>query len=215
MKSKNIITGVGMLFCLVFFNLPHAAGQSRRGDHERVREEKEAADKGNCRIIRHPMLVKDCWIRKIRNGGGDKNFYGAKLSRMSLYQANLTEARLYNADLTEADLTEANLTKAELNGANLTKALLNGANLTEADLTEANLTKADLSTGRIIWNAVGANLTGAELDDADLTGADLTGAILTNARLDGAILTGAIVSRSTTQGIDFEDWKRRGAIVKD
>ncbi len=213
MKSKNIIIGVGMLLCLVFFNLPDAAGQSRR-DSERVRQEKEDADKGKCWVIRHPMFARDCWARKIKNGGGDKNFHFAKLSRMSLYGANLTEALLSQADLTEANLTEANLTKAQMIGANLTKAMLNGTNLTEANLKAVNFTKADLSIG-MVWNPVGAILTGAELDDADLTGADLTGADLTNARLDGAILTGAIVSRSKTKGIDFEDWKSRGAIIRD
>ncbi|MCC6727623.1 MAG: pentapeptide repeat-containing protein [Saprospiraceae bacterium] len=233
MKSKHIITGVGMLLCLVFFNLPDAAGQSTLNS-KRVRQEQEDADKGKCWVIRHPLFARDCWARKIKNGGGDKKFPFAKLSRMSLYRANLTEALLTEADLTEANLTEANLTeallsvanltkavlngtnltKAVLNGTNLTKAELNGANLTEARLHSANLTKADLSNG-MVWYPVGANLTGAELNDADLTGADLTGADLTNARLDGAILTGAIVSRSKTKGIDFEDWKSRGAIIRD
>lgn len=156
MKSKHIITGVGMLFCLVFFNVPDAAGQS---------SDDFAIGEGDCLNVIHPGNISYCWMLKIKNGV-KKDFYEAQLSRMSLYRAKLTRANLAHASLDGADLTEADLTKAELY-------------------------------------------------KADLTGANLTGAILTNARFDSAILTGAIVSRSKTKGINFEDWKKRGAIIRD
>jgi hypothetical protein len=61
----------------------------------------------------------------------------------------------------------------------------------------------------------GANLSGAKLLKADLTGANLTEADLTNADLSEAILTNAAVSRKTTKGVNFADWKKRGGIIVD
>ena len=50
----------------------------------------------------------------------------------------------------------------------------------------------------------------AKSGEKDLTGADLTGADLT-----GADMSDAIVSRSTTEGVDFNDWISLGGIVVD
>ena len=54
----------------------------------------------------------------------------------------------------------------------------------------------------------------------DLTGVDLTGAVLieadlTDADLTDADLMGAFVSKSTTKGVDFNDWIARGGRVMD
>lgn len=61
----------------------------------------------------------------------------------------------------------------------------------------------------------GANLRGIKLINANLTEANLIEADLTNADLSQAILTNATVSRKTTKGVNFADWKKRGGIVVD
>gem|GEM_PF-6291909 len=154
MKSKHIITGIGMLICLVFFNVQDAAGQDCGG--------------------KHPSYSSMCWSLKVRSG--DKE---------------LRMARLSNEDLSRIDLR--------------------GANLPGAHFTNSNLSNANLSNARLI----GARMAGADLTGADLSGADLSGTDLTRANLTKANLTGAIVRRSSTKGINFDDWKKRGAIVLD
>jgi serine/threonine-protein kinase len=59
------------------------------------------------------------------------------------------------------------------------------------------------------------NLTGAWLTGANLSRANLAGANLRFADLTRANLTGAMVSRSTTKGVDFDDWQKRGGTVVD
>ena len=59
------------------------------------------------------------------------------------------------------------------------------------------------------------DLTWAKLTGAKLTGAILAGADLTGAKLTGADMSDAIVSRSTTEGVDFNDWISLGGIVVD
>jgi uncharacterized protein YjbI with pentapeptide repeats len=163
----------------------------------------------------------------------------ADLTGANLTNADLSKARLIGANFTGADLTgvkvkltdfrDTDLTKAKLAGVNLrpfvffsyspkmhqadlTNAKLAGVRWTSPDLSEANLTGADL-TGAVF--ATGSDLTKANLTKANMSRANFSGADLTGATLTDAILTGATVSRSTTKGIDFEDWKKRGGIVVD
>jgi hypothetical protein len=87
---------------------------------------------------------------------------------------------------------------------NLSGAFLKGADLKNKSLEKVNLTGANL---------IGANLHESKLNKANLSNANLTGADLTYANLTDTTLTGAKVSRKTTKGIDFDNWKKRGAIV--
>jgi uncharacterized protein YjbI with pentapeptide repeats len=86
------------------------------------------------------------------------------------------------------------LSNANLRAADLTRAGMGKANLTYSIIGEANLSYANLS---------GADLTSANLVETDLTGANLTDAILIDAK----------VSKSSTKGVDFDEWKKRGGIV--
>lgn len=87
---------------------------------------------------------------------------------------------------------------------NLFEAFLRDAYLKNVNLEKVNLANANLN---------GANLSETKLIKADLTKANLSKADITNADLSGAILTNAIVSRKTTKGVDFDDWKKRGGKV--
>lgn len=87
------------------------------------------------------------------------------------------------------------------------------------DLKDAYLAGADLHD----LNLNGADLKGAVLDRANLKGADLSGAKmqsasfrtadLTGAKLEGATLTDAKIYKSNTIGVNFDEWKARGAVV--
>lgn len=117
---------------------------------------------------------------------GDKYLSEAILSGVNLSKVNLNEANLKRANLREMNLSGANLSGADLTSASLSGANLNGANLNDAFLKYAFLSEADLS---------GANLSGANFRNSDLSE--------------------AVVSRSTTKGVNFDDWKKRGGIVTD
>lgn len=93
---------------------------------------------------------------------------------------------------------------AKAGNKNLFEAFLRDAYLKNLNLEKVNLANANLN---------GADLSGAKLIKANLSKANLTKANLTNADLNGTILTNATVSRKTTKGIDFEDWKKRGGKV--
>jgi uncharacterized protein YjbI with pentapeptide repeats len=151
MKSKHIITGVGMLFCLAFFNLPDAAGQ-------------------DCGLV-HPSKVVDCWMNKIKRRTTtdlpNAKFTNADLTRATLFTYNLSGADLSGANLSNATLTGANLTNADLRGANLTNVRLNKTNLSGADLRGANLTNVSIVS--TIWtDAIVSRSTTKGIDLVDV-----------------------------------------------
>lgn len=155
---------------------------------------------------------RNCWVKKAKSG-----------------ELNLAGAYLSEADLTSVDLRDANL-----NGANLSRAVLAKCILTRATLKKANLSGANLGLSPAVdmngfTSKAGADLTHADFNGADLSGADFRGAELYRTHFGGANLIGAnfsgannfdtaywstaTVSLSTTKGVDFGLWERRGGVV--
>jgi uncharacterized protein YjbI with pentapeptide repeats len=171
---------------------------------------------------------------------GDRDFYCADLTGISLVGCNLKQGKFLNANLQGADLRQTDLSGADLRGVDLSHANLSGANLENAclsrsllegtDFTDANLTGARFQVARYDsqtqWpsefnykslGAIGpyANLNGAFLNTANLRYADLRHANLVGGYLSGTDLTGANLENARLSGATLSHAILVGAYLKN
>ena len=154
--------------------------------------------------------AKQCWLQKVEDG--EKKLRGAYLPG-----ANFQSKNLMGVDFEEANLTGADFDHAYLHGANLREANLSGANL-----FRARLNSTETRVRGVMKKIDAANLKGAKLNNAKLGGADFRGVNLESANLigaigigDGANFNNAIVSRSTTKGLSYTEWRDLGVKFVD
>jgi uncharacterized protein YjbI with pentapeptide repeats len=135
---------------------------------------------------------------------------GAHFYKSELHEADFTEAEMQRADFLLAKMRRAKFYKTNLQGATIQQADLRGAHFEDSSANGADFGSADLSGarfsfcslegsdfegakldwGRVLGNAVGANMKFASLKGAHLYG-DFAGADFFEAVLKGTMLEGA------------------------
>ena len=148
-----------------------------------------------------------CWLKKYMTG--ERDLRGA-----FFYDFNYAfDGHPYG--FSGADFKGRDLSYASLVGATLVSTDFTGATLTETDFTSANL------SGAIF---IGADLSGAKINPPivsskrtveDVALQEIMGLMRALNALNTVTLTGAIVSRSTTKGVDFDLWVKKGGVVVD